>query len=86
MTVSNLKSVKQPVVTRLGYTYSSNPINPELTMFSVPASAIIKNAYEIGVGYKLNDKLTINANYHYGSSDGKTSGALLNPNHAVEIF
>ena len=48
-------------------------------MFSVPASAIIKNAYEIGVGYKLNDNLTINANYHYGASDGKTSGALLNP-------
>ena len=68
---------KMPI--RLGYTYSSNPINPELTMFSVPASAIIRDAYEIGVGYKLNDKFTINANYHYGASDGKTSGALLNP-------
>lgn len=68
---------KMPI--RLGYTYSSNPINPELTMFSVPASAIIRDAYEIGIGYKLNDKFTINANYHYGASDGKTSGALLNP-------
>ena len=48
-------------------------------MFSVPASAIIRDAYEIGVGYKLIDKFTINANYHYGASYGKTSGTLLNP-------
>ena len=64
---------------RIGYTYSGNPIRPELTMFSVPASAIIKNAFEFGVGYKATDKLTLNANYHYGTSSGATKGNLLNP-------
>lgn len=64
---------------RIGYTYSSNPIKPELTMFSVPASAIIKNAFEFGMGYKATPNLTINANYHYGTSSGSTSGQLLNP-------
>ncbi|GGP02116.1 hypothetical protein GCM10010992_05210 [Cloacibacterium rupense] len=64
---------------RVGYTYSSNPIKPELAMFSIPASAIIKHAYEFGVGYKATPKLTINANYHYGTSAGSTTGQLLNP-------
>lgn len=64
---------------RIGYTYSGNPIRPELTMFSVPASAIIKNAFEFGVGYKATDKFTLNANYHYGTSSGATKGNLLNP-------
>lgn len=64
---------------RIGYTYSSNPIKPELTMFSIPASAIIKNAFEFGMGYKATPNLTINANYHYGTSSGATTGTLLNP-------
>jgi long-chain fatty acid transport protein len=64
---------------RVGYTYSSNPITPELAFFSVPATAIIKNAFQVGLGYKLSPKFVINGTFHYGDSGGSTAGPLLNP-------
>ncbi len=68
---------KLPV--RAGYTYSSNPINSELAFFSTPATAIIKNAFQFGIGYEINNRLTLNTAYHHGTSGGTTSGPLLNP-------
>jgi long-chain fatty acid transport protein len=64
---------------RIGYTYGGNPIVSELTFFSIPATAVIKNAFQVGLGYEFNDKIKINGLYHYGKSDGETSGNLLNP-------
>ena len=64
---------------RFGYTYSTNPINEELTFFSVPATAIIAHAFQFGFSYEFSDTFTLDAVYHYGMSDGKTSGPLLNP-------
>lgn len=64
---------------RVGYTYSSNPINPQLAFFSTPATAVIKNAVQAGFGYEFNSRFNFNAVYHHGSSAGKTSGPLLSP-------
>lgn len=64
---------------RLGYTYSTNPITEDLVFFSVPATAIIKNAFQFGLGLNATDNISINATYHHGMSDGETSGQLLNP-------
>lgn len=64
---------------RLGYTYSSNPISSDLAFFSTPATAVIKNAFQVGVGYEFTSRLNINAVYHYGTSSGSTSGPLLSP-------
>lgn len=64
---------------RAGYTFSSNPISSELAFFSTPATAIIKNAFQLGFGYEFSNKVTINAVYHHGSSGGSTSGPLLSP-------
>jgi long-chain fatty acid transport protein len=64
---------------RVGYTYSSNPIKPELAFFSSPATAIIKNAYQFGFGYEFSDKLTLNGVYHHGDSNGSTAGPMYNP-------
>ena len=64
---------------RLGYTYSTNPINDELAFFSVPATAIIENAFQLGLGYEINDKIVLNAVYHTGMSNGATEGPMLNP-------
>ena len=64
---------------RAGYTYSSNPIKPELAFFSTPATAIIKNAFQLGFGWEMNPKFTLNAVYHHGTSGGSTSGLLLSP-------
>jgi long-chain fatty acid transport protein len=64
---------------RVGYTYSSNPIDEELAFFSTPATAIIKHAFQLGVGYEASSKFTINAAYHHGSSGGSTSGTLMSP-------
>jgi len=64
---------------RFGYTYSSNPIPEEVAFFNVPATAIIKNAYQFGLSYQINDTWNIDAVYHYGDSNGATKGSLLSP-------
>ena len=68
----------------MGYTYSSNPIDDELAFFSTPATAVIKNAFQFGLSYPINDNLKLNGVYHYGTSGGKTEGELLNPLLATE--
>lgn len=69
----------QNVPLRLGYTFSTNPIEEDLVFFSTPATAIIKNAFQFGVGYGLSDQLAINLTYHHGMSGDPTSGPILNP-------
>ncbi len=64
---------------RFGYTYSSNPIQEEVTFFNIPATAIIKDAFQFGLSYVASDKFSIDAVYHYGVSGDPTSGPLLNP-------
>jgi len=69
---------KMPI--RLGYTYSSNPIDGELIMYSVSAPAIIKHAFQFGLGYDISEKLTLNGLFHYGTSgEDATKGQMLNP-------
>jgi len=64
---------------RVGYTYSSNPINDELAFFSIPATAVIKNAFQFGFSYEASDNLSLDAVYHYGSSGDATKGPVLYP-------
>jgi long-chain fatty acid transport protein len=64
---------------RVGYTYSSNPIDDELAFFSTPATAVISNAFQFGFSYPLTDNLMLNGVYHYGASDGKTEGEIMSP-------
>ena len=64
---------------RFGYTYSTNPIDDELTFFSTPATAIIAHAFQFGFSYEFSDAFVFDAVYHYGMSDGKTSGQMLSP-------
>lgn len=64
---------------RVGYTYSSNPINSDVAFFNIPATAIIKNAFQVGFSYEFSDKFTLDALYHYGTSGDATSGPMLNP-------
>ncbi len=64
---------------RIGYTHSTNPVKDELAFFSVPATAIIENAYQFGLSYEFSDNFTLDAVYHHGTSDGATTGQLLNP-------
>lgn len=69
---------KLPV--RIGYTYSTNPIKDELAFFSTPATAVIQNAAQFGLGYAISNKLEINAVYHHGFREDGLSGQLLSPN------
>ncbi len=64
---------------RLGYTFNTNPIEEELTFFSAPATAVIKNAFQLGLGYEFSDRFTLNGVFHYGTSSGATEGQILNP-------
>ena len=64
---------------RIGYTYSTNPIKDELAMFSVLATTMVSNAYQLGFSYEVSESFKLDGVYHYGTSDGKTSGNILNP-------
>jgi len=64
---------------RFGYTYSSNPIPDEVTFFNIPATAVIKNAYQFGLSYVVNDSWKLDAVYHYGDSNGSKEGNILSP-------
>ena len=64
---------------RLGYTYSSNPISSETAFFNVPATAIIKHAFQIGAGLEIDDRWVLDGVFHFGTSSGSTSGPLYNP-------
>lgn len=64
---------------RFGYTYSSNPIPEEITFFNIPATAIIKDAFQFGLSYEASDKFALDAVFHYGKSGDPTSGPILNP-------
>lgn len=64
---------------RVGYTYSSNPIDDELAFFSIPATAVVENAFQFGFSHPFNANFTLNGLYHYGTSGGKTEGEMLNP-------
>ncbi len=66
---------------RVGYTYSSNPIDDELAFFSIPATAVIKNAFQFGTSYPINDNFKLNGVFHYGTSGDKTEGPMLNPGY-----
>ena len=35
--------------------------------------------YKVGMSYKVDEKIQIDAAYHHGASDGKTNGPMLNP-------
>ena len=69
----------QKLPLRVGYTYSSNPIDSELAFFSIPATAIIENAFEFGTSYPISDNFKLNGVFHYGTSGDKTEGQILNP-------
>lgn len=64
---------------RIGYTYSTNPIRDELAFFSIPATAVIENAMQVGFSYIVNDKVDLSAVYHYGFRGNGASGELLSP-------
>jgi long-chain fatty acid transport protein len=64
---------------RLGYTYSSNPIDSDVAFFNIPATAIIENAFQFGLTYQVSDRFSLDGVYHYGTSNGSTSGPLNNP-------
>ena len=50
-----------------------------MAFFSVPATAIIKNAFQFGFSYEATDNLSLDAVYHYGTSGGSTEGLILSP-------
>ncbi len=67
---------------RVGYTYSSNPINEDVAFFNIPATAIIKSACQFGFSYEISDNFSLDAVYHHGDSGDATTGQLLDPTFA----
>lgn len=69
----------QKLPLRIGYTYSENPIDEKVAFLSSPATAVIRDAFQFGFSYLLNDRLSLDFAYHHGTSSGSTRGPLLNP-------
>ena len=71
--------LKENVPVRIGYTHNSSPIKNELAFFSIPATAVVQDAAQIGFGYKINEKFDFNLVYHKGFRGKGAKGTLLNP-------
>ena len=71
--------VTDKIPVRLGYTFSSNPIDDNLAFFSIPATAVIEHAAQIGFSYMVNDKINLSAVYHQGFRGDGASGRILSP-------
>lgn len=76
--------IKDNFPIRIGYTHSSPVITSELTFFSIPATAVIEDAAQIGFGYQISDKFKIDAVYHQGFRGRGIEGKLLNPRFISE--
>lgn len=63
---------------RVGYTFNTNPINEDNLFFSSSAPAVIENAIQLGVGYNVSEKLSLNLTYHRGM-EAEVKGQLFNP-------
>lgn len=66
------------VLLRAGYNYSGNPVRPGLTMFNVPAPAIVQHHLSVGGGLQVTSALAINAAY-YHAFENSITGSLLTP-------
>ncbi len=64
---------------RLGYVYNTNPVEEDLAFFSSVAPAVIQHGIDLGFGYELSDRVTLDGAFHVGFSDGMTSGPILIP-------
>lgn len=64
---------------RIGYTYSSNPIESDVAFFNLLSTAIIKHAYQFGFSYVASPRINLEAVFHYGTSAGNTSGPIYSP-------
>ena len=50
-----------------------------MAFYNIPATAIIKNAFQLGLSYAIGNNFSLDGVYHHGFSSGSTSGPLLNP-------
>ena len=69
---------------RFGYTYSSNPIESDLAMFSMEIPAVVKHAFQMGIGYQIRQNFCLNLTFQHAISAGKITGPILNPTYVTE--
>ncbi|MBI3567076.1 MAG: outer membrane protein transport protein [Gemmatimonadetes bacterium] len=67
---------------RGGYNYSGNPIPDALSMYNIPAPAIVQHHATVGVGYKLRPGVEINV-AAYKAFENSISGPMQFPTGAV---
>ena len=67
---------------RGGYNYSGNPIPAEMSMYNIPAPAIVQHHLTGGIGYKLRPGVEINA-AAYKAFENSISGPIQRPNGAI---
>jgi long-chain fatty acid transport protein len=66
------------VTLRGGYNYSGNPIPDEMSMFNLPAPAIVQHNISAGLGYKVRPGLEINL-AGYVALENEITGPMMRP-------
>ena len=72
----------EQLTVRGGYNYSGNPIPAALSMYNIPAPAIVQHHLTGGLGYKLRSGVAINI-AAYKAFENSISGPIQRPNGAV---
>ena len=62
-TGAELRATKQ-LTARVGYNYSGNPVPDEMTMFNVPAPAVVQHHATFGLGYRMATGFAIDLCYY----------------------
>jgi long-chain fatty acid transport protein len=67
---------------RLGYSYNTNPIDDEQTMFNVASPLILQHTVYLGASFALTDSLLVSAAYAHAFQNA-VQGAFLTPLGAI---
>lgn len=67
---------------RAGYNRSGNPVPEALTMFNIPAPAIVKDHVSIGAGFEVTPTVGVSAAYYHAFRN-TISGPMLTPAGAI---
>lgn len=67
---------------RAGYNFSENPVPDALSMYNVPAPAVIQHHATVGVGFQVSTDLQLNLAYYEGFENSIT-GPIVRPNGAI---
>lgn len=72
------RSLSDVLIIRSGYSYSTNPIDDEVSFFSTVAPASVQHSIGVGASYACSGKIDISVGYHHGF-ENEINGPIILP-------